>query len=292
MSTAPTQSRRFLFWIEDLGFRGLIRALHLLPYERRLATMGWFARKVIGPLAGYRDRALKNLAMVYPDKPEAERRAIADQALDTFGRTLIENYSRPEFRARIAKHTIEGPGLAVALEAQAQGRTVIFSSGHFGNHEATRTALDQAGFTIGAIYRPMKNPFVNRHYVESISEVSGPVFPRGRDGFKGFMDFLGNGGHAFLLFDVHAVKGQRLPFMGHEASTAFSAADLALRFDGLLIPYFNTRQPDGVTFKIELEEPIPHGDPRDMMTELTSRLEARIERDPGQWLWIHRRWKL
>ncbi|MEM1234361.1 MAG: lauroyl acyltransferase [Pseudomonadota bacterium] len=278
-------------WIENALFRSVIAALKLLPYDRRLNAMSWTTRRLIGPLVNYKRRALRNLSMIYPDWSDARRHDVADQVLDTLARTIIENYSPDDFRARIANHDIEGPGLAAALKAKDEGKAILFSSGHWSNHEATRTALDLKGFKVGGIYNPMKNPYFNEHYVESIAHVSGPIFPRGKEGLRGFLDFLRDGGHGFLLHDVYFKRGEWMNFLGKPARTAFSAADLALKYDALLIPYFNTRQPDGVSFKIELCEPIPHTTPREMTRKLMDLLEEKIERDPGQWLWIHKRWK-
>ena len=121
--------------------------------------------------------------------------------------------------------------------------------------------------------------------------MSGPLCPKCKEGTRDFIRFLADGGHGFLLHDVYFGNGHWLEFLGQEAKTAFSAAELAIKLDALLIPYFNTRQPDGVTIKIELKAPIEHGEPRVMMRQLTDLLEEKIAVDPGQWLWIHRRWK-
>lgn len=279
-------------WLENALFRSVIGALRILPYERRMATMAWTCRRLIGPAVGYRKRALANLELIYPDRPAAERAAIADAVLEGFGRTVMENYSHDEFRARIAEHEITGPGLAAAEAALASGRAIIFSSGHWGNHEATRIALDQRGFKVGGLYKPMANPYFNAHYVESIAQVSGPVFPKGKEGTKDFLRFLSEGGHGFLLHDVFFHRGAWMDFLGKPARTALSAAELALKFDALLIPYFNTRRSDDPTrFEIELLEPIPHGPPREMMRALVDLLEDRVKEEPGHWMWIHRRWK-
>lgn len=278
--------------MEDWLFRLVVGTLRFLPYSRRLRVMAWLCRRVIGPIAGYKSRADANLKMIYPEMPATRRKEIVDGVLDGFGRTLIENYSRPEFRARIKTMTPKGPGLQQALDALKTGRGVIFSSGHYSNHEAARVALDELGFKVGGLYRPMKNPFVNTHYVESITDVSGPVFAQGKDGLKAFYDFLQNGGHGFLLHDVHFGRGEPFPFLGRPAMTAFSAAIIAKRFDTLLVPYFVTRQADGESFDIEFEEPIPHGETEAMMRDLVDRLERRVEANPTQWLWFHRRWKI
>ncbi len=269
---------------------GLIRALQVVPYQRRVPLMGIVARRILGPISGFTGRARANLAMVYPEMPAAQVAQIAHDVLDGFGRTLIEQYS-PEFRDHIATHTLEGPGLEAALEAKRNGRSIIFCSGHWSNHEATRTALDQAGFEIGALYKPMKNPRFNVHYEKQLRAVSGPTFPIGRRGTKEFVDYLNNSGHVFLLHDVHFARGESLDFLGHPAMTALTSGSLALKTDALLIPYFNTRQPDGLTFKLELMAPIAHSDPKTMVRELMDLLESKIAQDPAQWLWVHRRWK-
>ncbi len=50
-----------------------------------------------------------------------------------------------------------------------------------------------------------------------------------------------------------------------------------------LIPFYGTRRPDGLTFDIELETPVPHSDPVTMTKAINASLEARILANPGQW---------
>ena len=104
------------------------------------------------------------------------------------------------------------------------------------------------------------------------------------------MRHLKAGGLLVLLFDQHAA-GEAIDFLGQPALTALSAAELALRYKADLIPFYGTRNPDGLSFSVELEAPIAHTTPLQMTTELTRSLEARVRAHPGQWFWIHRRWK-
>ena len=68
-------------------------------------------------------------------------------------------------------------------------------------------------------------------------------------------------------------------------------ADLARRYDALLVPICGIRQPDGLSFKVHVGAPIAAGDPADMMQALNDDLEALIRAHMGQWFWVHRRWK-
>jgi Kdo2-lipid IVA lauroyltransferase/acyltransferase len=278
-------------WATDRMLRGLIAAAQSLPYARRVALMGAVTRRAIGPLAGYRKRSLDNLALIWPDMGVSERRRIADAVADNFGRTLIENYSYREFGQRLVGTPVTGGGLAAVADAQAAGRPVIFVTGHFGNHEAPRHVLHGLGYRIGGIYRDMSNPYFNEHYVQTMADVSGPVFAKGRRGTMGFARHLRDGGMATILFDVRVKNAPEIPFLGRPARTSTSAADLALRFDAVVVPYFGIRNPDGLTFTIAVEEPIALTDPLTMTAEMTARLEGRIHAHPGQWFWVHRRWK-
>ncbi|MCB6177440.1 lauroyl acyltransferase [Rhodobacter sp. Har01] len=275
----------------NLVLRGLIKLALVLPYTLRVAFLGGLMRRVLGPLAGYRRRALDNLALIWPDLPPARRRQIADQALENAGRTLIENYSTAEFTARAAALVPEGPGLAALEAARAAGRPVILVSGHFGNYEAARAALVARGFNIGGLYRNLKNRYFNAHYVKTMQAFGGPVFPQGRAGTAGFVRHLKEGGQLVLLFDQDVASGEFLPFLGRPARTALSAAQLALRLKADLIPFFAIRQPDGLDFRVELDAPVPHSDPRTMTEAITRALEQRVRAHPGQWFWIHNRWK-
>lgn len=278
-------------FVVNLVARGLIGLALVLPYRWRVGLMGWLMRRVIGPVAGYRDRALDNLALIWPDMPQSERRAIADASLDNAGRTLIENYSTRAFTARAAAIQPKGPGYAALVAAQKAKRPVILVSGHFGNYEAARASLVARGFDIGGLYRNLSNRYFNAHYVKTMEAYGGPVFPQGRAGTAGFVRHLKAGGQLVLLFDQDVPGAPALPFLDHPARTALSAAELALRLKADLIPFFATRLPDGLGFRVDLDLPIPHSDPETMMRGVTLALETRVRSHPGQWFWIHRRWK-
>lgn len=275
----------------NLIIRGLIGLALALPYRTRVPFVGGLMRRAIAPLAGYRQRALDNLAFIWPDMPMAERRRIADAVADNAGRTLIENYSTKEFLARQAQEELHGAGLSALEAARKAGRPVILVTGHFGNYEAARAALVARGYEIGGLYRPMRDARFNEHYVRTMEAFGGPVFPQGRAGTAGFVRHLKSGGLLVLLFDQHASGGEKLDFLGQPAMTATSAAQLALRYGADLVPFYATRRPDGLTFDIEIEAPVPASDPATMTQALNDGLAARVRAHPEQWFWIHRRWK-
>ncbi len=275
----------------NLVLRGVIGLALLLPYATRIPAMGWLLCRVIGPVAGYRRRALDNLALIYPGLPERQRQIIAAEALDNVGRALIENYSATPFKARMARLVPQGPGMQALREAQQAGRPVLLLTAHFGNYEAARASLLGQGLQVGALYRPMSNRYFNTHYIETLNSMGGPNLPKGRSGLAGFLRHLRGGGIMALFFDLYASDGVPVTFLGRPARTSLSAAQLALRYDAPMIPVYATRQKNGLDFDVRVEAPIPRGTALEMTEAVTRSLEARIGDTPGQWFWIHRRWK-
>lgn len=287
----PPAATRMQHWLVNALLVSLIRCALLMPYATRVRFLGWMVAHVIGPLAGYRATALENIALVWPDRPQAVRQRIASACLDNAGRAFIENYSSRDFPARMASNPLSGPGWPALQAAAEGGRPVILVTGHYGNYEATRAALVGRGYDIGGLYRDMSNPYFNAHYVKTMEAFGGPVFPQGRKGTAGFVRHLKKGGLLVLLFDQHVFEAPILSFLGHPARTAVSAAELALRYDAELIPFYGIRQSDGLSFDTVLEAPVPHSDPETMTQALNDSLSARIEADPHQWFWVHRRWR-
>ena len=279
-------------WLTDLALRLVIGAMLVLPYRWRVPAMGGVMRRIIGPAAGYDRRSLEHLKMIYPRMTASERQHVTQGVLDNMGRTFIENYSTRKFLSRMENAPIDGPGVNAMERAAKQGRAVILVTGHFGNYEAPRAALVGRGFQVGGLYRPARNKFFNRHYARTMHAFGGPVFEQGTRGTAGFVRHLKKGGWLVLLFDQHVSEGIALPFLGRPAATATSAAQLALRYDALLIPFYGIRKQNGLDFEIVFEAPIQPSNEETMTRLMNESLEARIAAHPDQWFWVHRRWKI
>ncbi len=286
-----TRGVRVKHWLQDRAIQALIWGLLRLPYGPRVRLCGWVMAQVIAPVAGYRKRVRDNLALVMPGLAAPEIARLERAVPDNVGRTIIEIYSGAEFTARIAATPAEGAGLAALDAAHREGRPVILVTGHFGNYDASRAALIARGFRVGALYRPMKNRFFNAHYVAAISRIGTPLFPRGRAGLSDMVRHLKSGGMLGLVIDQHMQHGAALTFFGVSAQTALSAAELALKYDALLVPTYAIRLPDGLNFKIVVEAPIAVDTPERMTQALNDSLETLVRAHLDQWFWIHRRWR-
>ena len=294
MDTAPTKTaatgtRRDR--VVDAILRSAIWSARRLPYETRVPLFGALASRLVLAIPRFRQRMDENLSLVFPDMAPADRRSLARASADAIARLTIENYSGRELAARMASVTPRGPGLATLDAARASGRPALLLTGHFGNYEAARACLIAHGYRIGGLYRPLANPFFNAHYVATMETIGGPVFPQGREGTKGLLTFLRGGGFAMLLNDLYVGSGIELPFLGHPAMTATSAAEIALRLNAALVPVYGIRQPDGLSFDVVVEDEIPHSDAETMTRAYNASIERRIRDHPGQWYWVHRRWK-
>ena len=92
------------------------------------------------------------------------------------------------------------------------------------------------------------------------------------------------------MLDEKYSEGVRIPFLGHDALTSLSAAQLALKYDLPMIPAFGTRIDDGNAFRVEFEAPILHTDSITMTHVFNNNLSARIMANPEQWYWMLKRW--
>ena len=280
-----------LDFVQNLVLRGAIYLLLLVPYRARVRAMGWVVEKLVSPMAGYGKRVEDNLAKIMPDLPKSEVARLKSRVTNMAGRTLMEVYSGAEFKAHVAHSPIRGAGLEAILQARAAGQGVILVSGHFGNYDVPRAVLSAQGHAVGALYLPFRNPYFDAHYRATITAIGAPIFPRGRKGVADMVRHLRGGGLMGLLNDQRIGHGAPLNFFGHPAKTALSAAEMALKYNCLLIPVYGIRQPDGLSFELLIEPPIPHSTPEAMTQALNDSLEAQVRAHMDQWFWVHRRWR-
>ncbi len=277
--------------LSNAAFRALMALALALPYRWRVPMTGWVVSRLLAPVLGYRRRVRENLALVRPDLPAHEVARLSRAVPDNLGRTLAEIYSGQEFIDRVKGIVLEGPGAAALEDARAAGRPVILATGHFGNYDVARAALIARGYRVGGLYKPMKNRLFDAHYVQAISRLGTPLFSRSKRGLTQMVRFLKSGGMLGIVSDQHVGHGADLRFFGLAAQTALSAAELALKYDALLVPIYGIRQPDGLGFKILVEAPVPTGRAEVMTQALNDSLEALVRTHMDQWFWVHRRWK-
>ncbi len=276
---------------QNLAIRAILGLVLALPYAARVRAMGWICSRIVAPVVGWRKRIRANLALACPDLPEKEVARLVRDVPDNVGRTLIEIYSGAEFKAHLRDTVPEGPGLAALREARARGRPAVLVTAHLGNFDALRATLFHEGFELAGLYREMRNKAFNAHYVAALASIGTPLFPSNRKGVTGFVRHLADGGVIGILTDVYSSKGADVTFFGQSAPTAISACDWAVKHDAIVIPCYGIRRPDGLTFDIRLEAPIPLGDPVEMTQAINDNLEIWVRRHMDQWFWIHRRWK-
>lgn len=269
--------------------RGLAYLILALPYPLRVRVAATLGGRILARLGGLPARIEPALRHFLPHLPPSRISAIAREVPVNFARLMAENFSGADFAAHARASPVEGPGLAALQAARAAGRPVILVTAHFGNWDAGRAALLAQGFRVGGVYQPFPDPWLNARYIAAIGAVGQPLFSTGRDGVAGMIRFLKGGGVIGILADLDRPQGVMLDFLGQPTRTLLSMADMALKYGAILIPIYGIRQPDGLSFRVLLDTPIPPGTALAMTQAINDSLSAQIALHPEQWVWWHNR---
>jgi Kdo2-lipid IVA lauroyltransferase/acyltransferase len=188
--------------------------------------------------------------------------------------------------------------------ALCSGRPVLFLGGHFGNWEISVNTFGHFQFPMGAVARPLDNPWLHRwfkNYRESTGNYLILKYGAGTE----LSEIMAKGGMASLLCDQDAGKsGVFVDFFGRPASTFKSIALLALQYNALIVVGGAWRLPDAaqrdarwIRFNLSTQDVIDAADYQipnginELTQRFTSSLEALIRKSPEQYFWVHRRWK-
>ena len=226
-----------------------------------------------------------------PNLTNQEKKRLTRSINKNIGQTIFELFSPDDFSDFAKNAKITGPGFKKLKSANDLNQPIILVSGHYGNYDVVRAKLRNENIKVGALYKPMQNSYFNKLYLERISKIGRPLFPRGRNGMNEMLKFLKTGNCIAVLFDQVMGRGEPLSFFGKTAYTATSIAKMAVKYNALLIPFFAERQSDGFNFELHFDEPIHHREPEKMTQQLNDLLEERIRTKMDQWLWTHKRWK-
>ena len=281
--------------------RAALWILGLLPLGPALALGGLVGRAGYHLARGTRRLALRSLAVAFPEKPEAEREAIACAMFVHLGRTALELAAIRSYDARLETYVeLSPPGLL--QEVIARGRGMVFVTGHVGSWELLARRIARAGIPNAVIAKAGGDAALNR--LAERFRASGGVTTLWRenpDTGRAIIRTFRQGKALGLLIDQDTkVQGVFVPFFGRLAYTPRAAADLALRFGApVVVGTIRRRGPRaGDGHLLECVEIPFAADPPDREAEAvrltaacSAALEAAIRRNPAEWVWMHQRWK-
>lgn len=172
----------------------------------------------------------------------------------------------------------------------AEGRGVIFLTGHFGNWELLNIAGSLLGHPIAALVRRQKHPRSD-DYLNRLRASKGTEIIHKGMMLRQLIRALRASKIIGILSDQDGGRsGAKVRFFGRRSSTPRGAAAFARRTGAPIFPVFIFREAGG-RHRIEVEETLSGRTEDEILQNFSEILESKIRRDPGQWLWAHRRWK-
>jgi len=245
----------------------------------------------------HRRVAETNLATAFPKRTAEERRAIGREVFAHFGRLLFELLKFSTLSHEAMRGIVEFEGEERARAAYAQGKGVLFFTGHFGYWEIHAIVHGLRLEPIAVLARALDNPRLHA-MLEQVRTSTGNTVIYRQGAVRRVLRVLQARQGVAMLIDqhMHSPDAIYVDFFERPAATTSMLAALALRTGAPVVPVFAVRLPDG-RYRMIYEHPVepPASDAPDAIREFTQRctdvLEMYVRRHPGQWLWMHRRWR-
>jgi KDO2-lipid IV(A) lauroyltransferase len=245
----------------------------------------------------HRRVALTNLEQCFPNRSERERKEIARATFAHFGQVLLKLLTFTALTPQQMLERADYEGDERVRLAYANGKGVLFFTGHFGFWECQAVAHAIKLRPIGVLARSLDNSRLN-DLLEGIRTATGNHVIYRQGAVRKVLKTLAAGEGVALLIDqhMHSPDAIWVNFFRRPAATTSTLAAIALRTGAAVIPVFAEPLPGG-RYKFIYEPPVdpPNSDGPEAIREFTQRctdvLEMHVRKRPQLWLWMHRRWR-
>jgi KDO2-lipid IV(A) lauroyltransferase len=260
------------------------------------AAIGALLYRVLGRLRGVGQR---NLELAFPEIDAEQRDRLLREEFRSLGWQLAEFPRMARLTRESASQYIRYEGLENYLAARDKGRGVLVLTGHMGAWELSSFFHSLMGYPMSMVIRRLDNPLVDE-LVNGVRSMHGNRVLHKDDFARGLLTAMHRGETVGILMDTNMTppQGVFVPFFGVEACTASGLARVALRTKAAVLPGFLLWEASEQRYVLHFGEELVlerTGDgEKDIVANtalFTVTLETWIRRYPGQWLWVHRRWK-
>jgi KDO2-lipid IV(A) lauroyltransferase len=285
---------RFLhpkYWPTWLGI-GLLRLFEPLPLAfLYLLGRGVGAFFFLFPTP-FKRTARRNIELCLPELDAAARERILKDHFRGLGVALFETAVSWWSSNERIRHATLLEGLEHLEAARRAGRGALLLSAHYTTIEIGCRAL-AARLPLNVMYRPTKNELVGEFVQSRRSLQTKRAIPR--DDVRTLVKALKDGDVVWYAPDQSFRKkgAQMVPLFGIPAATNTATSRIAGMTRALVLPYFFERLPGG-GYRGVIHPPLedfPSDDPVADTARFNRIIESEVRRIPGQYLWIHRRFK-
>lgn len=272
-------------WLEWAAARFVLATLRLGSFRTGVRVARVWVRLLDLCVPKLRRVARINLTFALPGE-DAER--IIGESFDSLARMLV-TLARLKTRNRgNLGEWIRYEGLEHFVEAKKRGKGVLFATAHLGNWELSAFAHGMLTEPMHVVVRALDNPLLDGE-ARRLRTMSGNRVIEKRDFARGILRALGRNEAVGILIDqnVGLAEGEFVPFFGKLACVSPGLAKLAAHSGAAVIPGFALWSEAEGRYVLKFYEPLWGVD----TAAIHARLEEVIRAHPGQWLWMHRRWK-
>lgn len=286
--------------LQYIGLRLVSMSLHCWPVNLNLRAAKTLGNVMYALDRRHRERALGNLRRSFPGMPERQCEALARQSMQQLFMLFVEVlFTTRLVRVDTFADYVEMENFRDVLRLLlTKNQGLIMLTGHYGNWEILGYVLATLGFETTSIARPLDNKYVN-DWLLGVRERMGQRIIAKKGATEEIVEVLSRHGTVGFIADQNAgPKGIFVDFFGRKASTYKSIGLLAMEYEVPIVVGYARRINDGFRFRLGATDVIYPRDWKDQPDPLryitqrySSAIEAFVREDPGQYLWVHRRWK-
>jgi KDO2-lipid IV(A) lauroyltransferase len=260
---------------------GWVRALGWL--------LGWVLYAVVVPR---RRIVATNLRLCFPQWTAAQRRAVTRQVFLRFAQAWLDRGWLWHGAPAVTRRRLVITG--AVRELAGTEPTLLFAP-HFVGMDAGWTALtQQVNRRFVGIYTNQSNKILDAWILQGRHR-----FPAGRpfgraDGVRELVSALRGGEVMYLLPDMNFGPEESIfvPFYGVQAATVPSLSRFARLGRAKVVPVVTRMTPGGYEVRVhEAWAGFPTGDIHADTALMNERLQGYIDEMPGQYYWVHKRFK-
>jgi KDO2-lipid IV(A) lauroyltransferase len=278
---------------------GLLWLLHWLPLPVLAALARGIGRLLYNLAKSRRKVGLRNLALCFPDMPQAERETLLRAHFGWLAQSLLDRavlwWASPARIKRLIH--IEGDIDLAEREMQTSGRPTMWLCPHF-------VGLDVAGASIllcqkrpgASIYQAQSNPLMDKLMKRGrLRFGNAEIFPRS-DSVKPLLRAIKDGRGFFNLPDMDFGRKDAafVPFFGVPAATLMAPSRMARMLNMVVQPVIAELLPGGKGWRVRYMAPLddfPTADAVADTARMNRFIEGEILKQPAQYLWVHKRFK-